>query len=389
MSPVDELRGSSSHRAHAVYLFGNGLARTFSEAHYNLPTITQAVQELASEVPLEGGTLLDALKKLAAANNPDQVSGLMLSDFEHIAGPIDRLAHSLSEVTMLVGLANTEAEKALILALSDRLRSIYKRVVGAALVHVTQHSEATGNWAPINQVAEHLTEVVAVQHRLDVFTINYDALLDSALLQISSTHEDFKLADEFRGYSPDTIPVLMREVGLQNVPAFPWREDFYAPTQPLVRLHHLHGAATWLTYQGTVYKARSLEQIREGGLFTAWVYGVEGHGTAGQVEPTVILGDQKARAVKLDPFVETYQALVAAVQRSTCLVIAGYSFKDRPLNRVLRSFVRDDAQVVVIDPGPGVESAARAALGFHQNDGRLTIVPQGLPDGLRELPHLE
>ncbi len=65
-------------------------------------------------------------------------------------------------------------------------------------------------------------------------------------------------------------------------------------------------------------------------------------------------------------------------------MIGGYSFKDRPLNRVLRLYVPPNTPITVIDPNPSAELVARQALGIADKDPRLTHLSVPLEDGLPE-----
>ena len=61
----------------------------------------------------------------------------------------------------------------------------------------------------------------------------------------------------------------------------------------------------------------------------------------------MLLGDQKGRTVGRSPFDETYTRLVAAISTAHEIVVAGYSFGDEPINRILREN-RRDARIVII-----------------------------------------
>ncbi len=280
--------------------------------------MTVAVRSMLQEISYGEGTLLDVVDALAAANNPDDAVDLATDDFERIAGPIDRLQHSLLQLEALLLVASPK-EQSVVSDVGSRMRNLYKRVVGAVLTHVTNHAE-TGSWDSMNAVADAVVARAKVDGRVDVFTLNYDALLDSALLHRKSAGGDFTLADEFRGYGEWDIPVLMKTAGIQFVRGHPWREEVYDLEPPSVWLHHLHGAATWMIFQGRLFKAKSLDIIRSGGLFEAWAFGMEGQGGQMRVEPLVLLGDQKERAVTVRPFVEAYESLAVSLQSSETLL---------------------------------------------------------------------
>jgi hypothetical protein len=153
----------------------------------------------------------------------------------------------------------------------------------------------------------------------------------------------------------------------------------------LIRLHHLHGAGTWLRYRGDIYKARALSELRACRLYTSWAEGIEGQEDEGEwVAPSVLLGDQKETWVTIPPFNESYERLAWTASTAEELVVAGYGFGDLPLNRALRDY-RDqsDARVHVVNSGWYVESRARDALPrFGYKTEWLSFDRRGLPEGL-------
>lgn len=139
------------------------------------------------------------------------------------------------------------------------------------------HPPDDGGWNAVNQIGDHLVGRAIEQGELDVFCLNYDALLDSALLQAGQGEHygRFSLMDEYQGYGERSVQVFTANRGLGEIEALPWRWGRYTPDGAPLRLHHLHGAGTWMRADGEILKARSLEEIRDAGLFAAWAEGTE------------------------------------------------------------------------------------------------------------------
>ena len=186
------------------------------------------------------------------------------------------------------------------------------------------------------------------------------------------------LLDEFRGYGGRNIPVFTPDGGLGTVFAYPWRAGDYYPGGTILRRHHLHGGGMWMRFQGNVYKAKHLADMRDVELFRAWATGHEGQETEGQVEPVVLLGDQKEHFAARWPFAEAYAQLSIAVARADEVVIAGYGFQDLPVNRVIGAALQGTSIITVVDPDPDIEGRARRALG---SQGALRIIHEPLPKG--------
>jgi hypothetical protein len=363
-----------------TFLLGNGLSLAFNADHYRLATLTGRVRERLAGMALpDRGTLLEELEAIAETLRPDLVDHRR-ETFEDIAGPVDRLANTLSEFGPLDRVATPE-QRNVLHDLQVMLRALYRRVVGSVLELVMAHPEGEVGWAAVNEVAEYLVGVAVDQGDLDVFCLNYDSLLDSALLQArAGTYKgEFRLSDEFQGYEDQLIRIFPPDRQLVQVRAFPWRiGPYYPPVGAPLRLHHLHGAGTWMRFQGRIWKAADLDEIRGAGLFTAWAEGL------GEVEPVVLLGDQKGTSVDRAPFNETYEAFISAVSRADEIVLAGFSFLDLPLNRTIATYRPPGSRIVVVNPHEDIDATARRALGLRREDP-LLVVPERLPGGIRAL----
>lgn len=359
-----------------TYLFGNGLSLAYNRRHFGLRSLTSRVREqLSTHGSADGGNLLSELDRIAQSLATDRERRSAVLSFERIAGPLDRLSTLLDHAVNLASIAPDRETRQALRRMSRRLRRIYVRVVGVVLEIVTE--EVEGVWESVNQVADHLRLQARNQGLLDVFSLNYDALLDSALIHVNSLSRDFGLMDEFDGRTEALIELNVGRGRRTLVPALGWREGTYLPANA-VRLHHLHGAATWMMKGDDVFKANSLQYLRAVGLFSAWARGVET-----EIRPVVVLGDQKSRAVERWPFSESYEQLASSIESARTVVIAGYGFGDIPLNRVIRRNLREDCVVHVIAPSRATLDRARRVLGLDAR--RLREVEATLPEGLDQL----
>jgi hypothetical protein len=362
-------------RLRRVFLFGNGLSVGCNPDHYSLDALTSAIRDRMKELTTsEGESLLLQVDGIVQALASDEEKRAPLHSFEALAGPIDRLANTLSEIGPLAELLGEAGEEAAVRKLGLRLRGVYRRVVGAVLERVMEHPMSEEAWAGINGMAERLIEIARRQGTLDLFILNYDALLDSALLIADAP--GVTLTDEFQGNLTKGLSVTIPGGEQVLLHTLRWREAPYDPGGTLIRRHHLHGAGMWLGSEGRVFKAR-LEDMRTCETFRAWAEGAET-----SVEPLVLLGDQKESWAATWPFNEAYAELTAAVARADELILAGYSFNDLPVNRVLRAALDDRKLVTIVNTRDGIERIARKALGPKIP---LSLIADPLPAGVLEI----
>jgi hypothetical protein len=104
-------------------------------------------------------------------------------------------------------------------------------------------------------------------------------------------------------------------------------------------LYHLNGSVAWhRAADGLVYKPR-LQAVREEKLLEAWAAGNTDRGL-----PAVILGDLKTRYTEQYPFSTLYDELHRELLNESLVVVGGYSFGDRPLNRALGRYLSRNTQ---------------------------------------------
>lgn len=70
------------------------------------------------------------------------------------------------------------------------------------------------------------------------------------------------------------------------------------------------------------------------------------------------------------------------METSDKVIIAGYGFRDEPVNRAIRQGLTRNARVLVVNPEKEIEAGARAALDMKEMDPRLSTISKPLPGGL-------
>jgi hypothetical protein len=296
-------------RSEAVLLFGNGLSIGFDPAFHSR-TLSERVR---ARLGAAHTAVLEDLARTLPAEVQDDPIGINRGEFERLAGPLDRLSGALRISEALP--APPPGWLATLQAASLEFRRNYIRIVGTVLseVDVLCHPPAPldgtrrEQWRSLNAFADALITLDNGRRRLAVFTVNYDSLLHSALLQKSPF-----VYDGFRG-------------GRLNVPLDRWSE----PT-----LYHLHGSTSWISQPGGIVESRRLAVLRRADIFTEWA---AGRITAGI--PTVLLTDLKNLLATRYPFVVFYEELRRQLQSARIAVAGGYSFGDRPLNQAFAEFL--------------------------------------------------
>jgi SIR2-like domain len=295
-----------------IFVFGNGLSIGFDR---RLATEVLTDRVLAS-LGDDYASVLRDLAELGTPEDPDTVPvDVTRGGFEQLAGPLDRLADALVAMQRLFTGPSTSPLFAGLREAADGLRQHYVRIVGTVLREIDAccvmedaDEERRASWREMNAFAAELIKLHAT-----VFTLNYDSLFMSALLE--------QRAWVYDGFRSGTL----------NVPLDHWSEP--------ATLYHLHGSVAWRrAADGLVHKAR-LQTIRQEKLLEAWAAGDTGRGL-----PAVILGDLKTRYTEQYPFSTFYDELHRELSTESLVVVGGYSFGDRPLNRALARFLSRNTQ---------------------------------------------
>lgn len=294
-----------------IFVFGNGLSAGF-DGRLATASITERVLASLGEPYAE---VLRELAELAHPEDPDtEPVDVDRGDFEKLAGPLDRLADALLAVQRLFTGGGTAPVADNLREAADGLRQHYVRIVGTVLrevdtccVDLGVGDERRAAWEAMNAFAAELVKIHA-----NIFTLNYDSLLMSAMLE-----QGKYVYDGFRFHS-------------LNVPLDRWAE----PTT----LYQLHGSVSWHWEEDGLVQKRKLREVREEGVLDAWAGGSTDVGL-----PAVVLSDLKTRYTEQYPFSILYDELHRELSNESLVVVGGYSFGDRPLNRALARFLARNA----------------------------------------------
>jgi hypothetical protein len=218
-----------------IFVFGNGLSIGFDR---RLTTAALTDRVLASLGDTYAGVLWD-LAEFGTPDDPDTAPvDVVRGGFEQLAGPLDRLADALVAMQRLFTGPGTSRLFAGLREAADGLRQHYVRIVGTVLSEVDAccvmddaDEERKASWRKMNAFAAELIKLHAT-----MFTLNYDSLLMSALLEGTPW-----VYDGFRS-------------GTLNVPLDHWSEP--------ATLYHLHGSVAGRhAADGLATAEQELEQL--------------------------------------------------------------------------------------------------------------------------------
>lgn len=320
--------------ASKLLLVGNGLSRGFSD-DFRMPELTRRIWERLQHAGLAD----DLLRLVRFANTEDTALPVDQHEenFEKIAGAVDRMAGAVLAIEPL--LSGTGSLVDGLRDASRELRSLYRRIAGIALLEIDEVVRTAGRedgsrddaWAQLHDFAEALWDWHARPGGdLVVYTLNYDSLLISALLE---KHP--------RVY--DGMPYSALELPL----------DRWSGT---LGLYPLHGALTWFQDEAGMASKRTTDEVRDDQILEAWAAGEERFGS-----PLVILGDAKTTAVSQPPYSHYYGQFAAEIDTCDTVVVGGYGFGDRPVNRVLAQYLAGNPrrELQVWAPGADQEEERR------------------------------
>lgn len=299
-----------------------------ASAQFTMPALTAAMR--AALQAIDNGALLALLDAAGALLWPDPNLYQPQTNFEHLLGPLDRLALLLRGP--LLGMVGTVAQQqAALNAASAAVDAIYVRGVGTVLRvldAIAVHD------APVRELVDWILGGITLADRAAIYTVNYDTLLDRWLLDADhdAARPAIQLDDEFALLNPASLKsIALPGVVPPDLGLIPLRPSYLGrPANNTTHLYHLHGALHWVDYQGETHKARDIDDLRLRDIFARWAAG-----QALPIRPHVLLTDQKTRAVALEPFAQNYAALRDDLPLADRVMIAGYAFGDVPLNEAL------------------------------------------------------
>lgn len=322
-----------------VFVFGNGLSLGTAGGAVSIATLTDELWDWLRAEDLDG--FVGDLQEWARPQLPGLDPSGHQYNFELVAGSLYRLGKSLGELANLATL-DVAAVAGLEVAARD-LGRLYQRIVSWILRQVDL---ATRNvdWTDLHAMASELTRLHS-RSGVHAYTLNYDGMLMSALLE----YNDY-VYDGFRGNE--------------------WNQplDDYGN----ITLYPLHGALGIYTDEDGFLRKTRLRDLRNSGRLESWVTG-----TGALHTPTAVLGDTKDSDIRSDPFAAYYDQLAYDLSRSdvTEVVVAGYGFGDRPLNRVLGRFLALDDHNRLRDWRPGADNTETEVA-----DSLRAVLPQAVAE---------
>ena len=251
-----------------VFLFGNGLSCGF-DARLATSALTGRVLARLGPDYVE---VLEDLAELASPEDVDRPLTVERGSFETLAGPVDRIADAMRCDPTLAGINRLEGSQWSSRSYRAELRLHYLRIVGSVLAEVDAcctdkeaDADRTAAWAKLNAFAAALC-TLHLKVPTTFFTLNYDSLLMSALLETEQI-----IYDGFR-------------YGGLNVPLARWGRT--------PALYHLHGSVAWVLDEDGAINKPSLKYVRAVEAVDEWALGQPTQGW-----PSVVLGDLKSRQV--------------------------------------------------------------------------------------------
>jgi hypothetical protein len=165
----------------------------------------------------------------------------------------------------------------------------------------------------------HLFEICGAQYGVDVFSLNYDLCIETAL-------QKYAKKDFVNGFTEEG-----------------WRPDVFRAEVP-IRVFKLHGSLDWVEDQA--YGLCSLQHPRN-----KWAENIEGE----NVRPLLIFGTAH-KLTPREPFLSLAYAFSQAVLKTTVLAVIGYSFGDEYVNQIIRQGIERNPKlrVLVISPDANI-----------------------------------
>ena len=307
-----------------VIVVGNGLSIAGSR-DFRVGNLTKLVREELDHTKIGNRTLLQILELAGKHLVPDQAAYEPERNFEHLLGPLDRLADLFSGPLLAV-LSDVVDDTQLAVRVGSSARDLYTRAVATVLRAI----DSIGvDHEAIKQSVDWFLADIRPADTASIFTLNYDALLDGWIIDASKRPNcSWSFDDEFAPFYQATLTV-----GDKKVPMIPMRPRTTIRPRK-VHLYHLHGALHWVAEDHgadvVVFKARDIDDLRAVHLFDVWA-----DGEVRPARPHVLLTDQKLRRVTVEPFAAAYEALAQSLRRADRVLVAGYGFGDKPLNLAL------------------------------------------------------
>jgi hypothetical protein len=358
-----------------VCLLGNGVSIAYNPSLSVASLTTDLMAKFRDAGASEPEQALASFAHTVASSAHDQ--------FEQLLGPLSTTALGLASLQSLAPIvAGTRVEQSLH-ETSEFLSTVHRIGVAITLGHIAERS--IGSDSDSRSVVETLGTALGKlipASKLSVATLNYDGLTHAAL---------FDAWSDVWGLPQGYICDLAHGAFEQDVDVTP---QITLPAHGIRRFDdlmlgraavlQLHGSLGWLRDSaGDVWKFK-LQDLRDANYWQAL------REDNVLVTPTVVLTDRKTAAVGEWPFALAYEAFMSRLLRASSWLIAGYSFGDEPVNRMLKTAMhlrrdRDkvNTNVLVLDKSADSESTSRkAAQALGVAPGALLVDVQGLPESI-------
>lgn len=249
-------------------------------------------------------------------------------DFEEAIASIEQVHDSLnSYVDFLInedeGIKYLEAENLKVDDLKNHLKKI-KEIILSYTASIVEIIDGNVNWEQISEklsgFMNWLQFTLNAEDEVDLFTLNFDLLLETILLRIVGT-------DEFTDFH-----VKRGRHEKYDKFNFGPQEAFSDFGKRRIRLHHLHGSLS--SFQrpsdGRLFKLRT-EDIRLGDFYRNII--------EKDLFPSIITGGFKSQKVQRLPFSFYYsqfkEKMINTEKLCDELYIIGYSFRDEHINAAI------------------------------------------------------
>lgn len=353
-------------------LMGNGVSIAANRDLF-IPTLTKEIRKRFESADV-------ALARLAKRGNEVDDPN---EDFEALLGPLAQQIENLQDlrdVWNLTGKETDDVRKAII-TVKDFVTRVQRTGTGHALDIIAGKSIAHFDHRHV--VEEFLRAAISVvPGGVTVGNLNYDSLGMAGLINATGSHE---LCDMVWGYRGGDFDLLGTGSTIYGALMRSSKTQF--PPRNRIRLVHPHGSLTWLRdpATGLVYRF-DLQDLRALDIWAAWRDGRT------EWEPQVVLTNQSAKSevVTREPFNLAYEVLYDRLVSADRWLIAGYSFRDGCVNKVLaraweaRSKAPD---VHVVTYGDSLlTEAVLDAVGFNpfvDSEDFLTVCRCGVADAPR------
>lgn len=318
-----------------VLLIGNGVSIAH-ERSLSVPALSQEIIDVFSNLDTLGmkvpGTPSGVAKALAEASRKLGGKGDSETNFELLLAPLEDVSEALEELRNAVGLY-----KSVDAQIDEKLSEVvnftnYVRRLG--LSHVLEIIEKNSRGGSGNVYSEFISKISSVtEGNVLLATLNYDQLLDSAILS-----SKYRTSDIASGQAVTKIRLnrtsnheiqglgIRNEFDYADKGGWCWQEN---------RRHtvlHLHGSLALVrNYRTGVISKCKMDDLRDQDFWRLYREDFT------DFEPVVVLTNQhrKSRLVAMEPFRRAYSGLRIRLRDSQRWVIAGYSFQDECVNEVL------------------------------------------------------